>query len=123
MAFLPPRRAISQVFEARGPGPTADMEYSPTALRTPARESGRDHSLTDIRSTPAGRSAAMGSTQSSGQPQSQAITRARALERRTPSKTARLTSATTSGPDRWPQRGQALPPECDQQLVRFSDMV
>src|SRR5512139_648509 len=43
--FSPCRLAISQLRVARGPGPTTDMEYSPTVVLTPPRFTVCDHSL------------------------------------------------------------------------------
>ena len=44
---------------ARGPGPTAEIEYSPTLLLIPPRSIGMSHSLTDISQTDFGSRAMM----------------------------------------------------------------
>ena len=44
---------------ARGPGPTAEIAYSPTLLSIPPRSIGKDHSLTDISQTDFGNRAMM----------------------------------------------------------------
>ena len=51
------------------------------------------------------------------------VNRAWRLRPRIPSKIAAFTSAITAAGARGPQRGQALPLPCDQQLVRFSEAV
>src|SRR5260221_11574974 len=55
MVFRPRDLASAQCFVAPGPGPTAEIEYSPTAPFTPPRSSGSDHSLTDCNQTDGGR--------------------------------------------------------------------
>ena len=47
----PARLAAAQCLTARGPGPTAEIEYSPTSVFIPPRSIGLDHSLTDISQT------------------------------------------------------------------------
>src|SRR3954447_20727873 len=101
----PAARASCQCRLARGPGPTADRLYSPTVAFTPPRSSGRDHSLTDMSQHDFGSRAIVGPAQSSGQPQSQAMTLAFGLPRWTPASMVALTSAMTSGPVRALQRG------------------
>src|SRR4051794_26088674 len=59
---------------ARGPGPTADIEYSPTVDRTPPRSIGNPHSLTDMSHEPGGDFAiSSGASPWPCQPQSQTI--------------------------------------------------
>src|SRR2546426_12598918 len=111
--WRPRRFAASQLLVARGPGPTAEIEYSPTSVETPPRVMGRDHSLTLWGVTPAGRPLMMGSIHSSGHPQSHTITLAPGLDRQTPSATERLTSRMTSGGERSRQRGHSFPLWCE----------
>src|SRR5436190_20769600 len=74
-SVLSPRDfASAQCLVARGPGPTEEIEYSPTADLTPPRSIGRDHSLTDIKNVSLGRAAMTSGATASGQPQSQAMT-------------------------------------------------
>src|SRR5688572_3160075 len=55
--FTPASVAAAQCRSARGPGPTADSEYSPTTVLIPPRSMGLDHSLTDISKTDFGKRA------------------------------------------------------------------
>src|SRR6266852_4626975 len=121
--FRPRWRAISQWRRARGPGPIAEREYSPTRLSIPPRWIGRLHSLTLIREVPAGSRWMIASAWSSGQPQSHTINRAPLPDWRMPAWTRVFTSAITSALERRPQRGQLAPFPCDQQWVRFSEAV
>src|SRR6266851_7523572 len=57
--FSPACLAAAQCWTARGPGPTAEMEYSPTLDSIPPRSIDLDHSLTDISQTDFGKSAMM----------------------------------------------------------------
>ena len=55
----PDLRASFPVCAARGPGPTAESEYSPTLVARPPRTIGSDHSLTDCSQTGLGSRAMM----------------------------------------------------------------
>ena len=80
--FSPACVAAAQCRKARGPGPTAEIEYSPTALLTPPRSIGRFHSLTDISQTDFGNRAMMsGASPWPLQPQSDRMTLALGLPR------------------------------------------
>src|SRR2546422_191925 len=68
--------ARCQFAVARGPGPTAEIEYSPTSVLTPPRSIGRLHSLTLSRRTPEDSFGINSRHMSSGQPQSHTITSA-----------------------------------------------
>src|SRR5688500_18718823 len=108
---LRPRDLAScQCRVARGPGPTAEMEYSPTVVLTPPRSSGRDHSLTDWSQVRGrlGRAAMVSAADASGQPQSQAMTLALGAAAWTAASTVALTSARMAAAVRSLHRGQAL---------------
>ncbi|OQB40814.1 MAG: hypothetical protein BWY09_00703 [Candidatus Hydrogenedentes bacterium ADurb.Bin179] len=80
--FNPAFRAASHSTCARGPGPTDEMEYSPTTLWMPPRSMGSFHSLTDMRQTDLGsRSMMSGASPWPRQPQSEINTRAFGLPR------------------------------------------
>ena len=91
MDRTPASFARRQLAAARGPGPTTDIEYSPTSVATPPRSIGMLHSLTLSRRVSRGSLGISSRHISSGQPQSQTITSACLLDRRTPAqKTAPL---------------------------------
>jgi len=91
--FSPACRAACQCASARGPGPTEEMEYSPTVLGMPPRSMGRSHSLTDISQAVRGRRAMMsGARPCPRQPQSDRSTRAAGLPRWTPASRTAATS-------------------------------
>src|SRR5690606_20790273 len=74
--------ASAQCRTARGPGPTDEMEYSPTFDGTPPLSIGLAHSLTDISQTDSGNlEITSGASPCPCQPQSQTITLASGLAR------------------------------------------
>src|SRR6185503_4681006 len=123
MAWSPRFRAVCQWRVARGPGPTEEIEYSPTALFTPPRSMGRLHSLTLMSDTPVGRRLIASGAQASFQPQSQTNNSAPVFASAIPRWISVLTSAITSAGCRLLQREHSAPRWCDQQFVRFSDAV
>src|ERR1051325_289210 len=108
MVLSPAARAADQCSVARGPGPTADNEYSPTAVFTPPRASGNDHSLTDMSQVDFGRFLITCSASASSQPQSQTMTFACGLPACTPRSMVAFTSARTADAARSLQRGQSF---------------
>src|SRR5215471_7095453 len=104
----PACRANDQCLVARGPGPTADNEYSPTVVLIPPRAIGNDHSLTDISQLDLGRALITSGATASGQPQSQTITFALALPPCTPRSMALFTSARISAGIRSLHLGQSF---------------
>src|SRR5581483_5599279 len=96
MVRTPALAAAFQFAVARGPGPTTEIEYSPTSVRTPPRSIGVLHSLTLRYRISRGRRGIRLRHSSAGHPQSQAITSAVLLARRTPERIASSTSPTTS---------------------------
>ena len=114
-------RAMDQWRCASGPGPTAEMEYSPICEATPPRSIGRDHSLTDMNQQLLGSWVMMRSLWSSGHPQSHTMTLASGLPRWTPSSIALFSSTANEAKSRSRQSGQcwwAAPR--DPQYVKFS---
>src|SRR5690606_628030 len=74
MVFNPCSCAIFQCRRARGPGPIAEMEYSPTLPFTPPRSISKSHSLTLISNVLSVASAGIiPAAQPSGHPQSHTI--------------------------------------------------
>src|SRR2546428_7816117 len=73
MVATPASFASRQFAVARGPGPTAEMEYSPTCVLTPPRAIGRLHSLTLGRRTPEATFCINSRHMASAQPQPQHI--------------------------------------------------
>src|SRR4051794_35964827 len=84
MLATPAALARSQLRVARGPGPTTEMEYSPTVVRTPPRFTGAYHSLMLRTLLSFGSRGISFSDSASPQPQSYEITSAAALLRRIP---------------------------------------
>ncbi|OQA32348.1 MAG: hypothetical protein BWY57_02021 [Betaproteobacteria bacterium ADurb.Bin341] len=121
--FNPAARANDQCFAARGPGPTAEMEYSPTADATPPRVIGSDHSLTDCSQQFFGMRAIISAACVSSQPQSHAKTLASGLPRATPCAIVAFTSAMISAYERCLQRSHCACCRCEAQLVGFSEAV
>ena len=72
---------MAQWLMALGPGPTEEIEYSPTVVFTPPRVMGLDHSLTDINHVDFGNVSITSAAHASFQPQSQTITLALGLPR------------------------------------------
>ena len=131
MVRTPSRSALAQLRLARGPGPTTEMEYSPTSVSTPPLDTGCSHSLMLMKRTSLGSSGMSLADRSSPQPQSQAMTSAVEPALRTPSRKVPISSPMVSQLFRREQRGHPsargasrpqLPP-CEKQLVWFSDMV
>src|ERR1043165_6084252 len=117
---MPCLRANSQLRVARGPGPTAEMQYSPTTLSTPPRLIFMLHSLTLMNAASAGNPLMICSARPSGQPQSQIMSCAFVPDCPMPSWISTFACAYVCAACP-AQRGQLLPLPCDQQCVRFSE--
>src|SRR5207248_9349590 len=102
----PASRASFQCEVARGPGPTVDIEYSPTLDFTPPRTIGIDHSLTDCSHTLLGSVRIISAASPSFHPQSHTITFASGFPRCTPASIVEFTSAMIAAADRPLQCGQ-----------------
>ena len=105
MVRIPSRSALAQLRLARGPGPTTEIEYSPTCVSTPPLTTGCSHSLMLMKRTSFGSSGMRFADRSSPQPQSQAMTSAVGLALRTPSRKVPISSPIASQLSRWEQRG------------------
>ena len=123
IATRPASRASFQCAVARGPGPTTEIEYSPISVRTPPRSIGMLHSLTLNSFVLGGSLGIRLRAISEGHPQSQVMTSALLLERRTPEWMAPSTSPTTSQFVRLEQRGHVSGRNLEWQFVKFSDIV